>query len=144
MTESPGYRWLTGPHALILYFGSLGKKLKIKNWDLFSITERSENYEQSLPSFSYLKQVCEFARAITSERPTSTSSPECHRSPIDFSSPLRNVPPSPQLTTWNFLFCKGVLCSSLPRTSTSLTALNDTSLISFVLAKKSYCCLKRG
>ena len=25
------------PHALILCFGSRGKKLKIKNWDLFSI-----------------------------------------------------------------------------------------------------------
>ena len=137
MTESPGYRWLTGPHALILYFGSLGKKkLKIGTYSQSRFTECSENYERALPSFSYLKQVCEFARAhhFDSERPTSTFSPECHRSPLDFSSPLRNVPPSPQLTTWNLLFCKGALCS-LPRTSTSLTALNDTSLISFVLAR---------
>ena len=107
MTESPGYRWLS--------------VVKIMNG----------RYQVSVISSRYVNS----QEPITSERPTSTSSPECHRSPIDFSSPLRNVPPSPQLTTWNFLFCKGALCSSLPRTSTSLTALNDTSLISFVLAK---------
>lgn len=103
----------------------------ILNQDSLSVVKIMNNrYQVSVISSRYVNS----KEPITSERPTSTSSPECHRSPIDFSSPLRNVPPSPQLTTWNLLFCKGALCS-LPRTSTSLTALNDTSLISFVLAR---------
>lgn len=36
------------------------KKLKIGTYSQSRISERSENYELALPSFSYLKQVCEF------------------------------------------------------------------------------------